>query len=261
MSAAINLATPVNPARGIRQAEIIPRDQLERVAAVVVGCGAIGSWLARFLAHMGVPRFVLVDPDVVTVENLSLQGYLERHLGQAKVEALHDEIVAINNSAVVTSHAGKFAGDQLENIPIRYVTTAVFCCVDDIDVRRAVYRDVADRCTLFIDGRMAALVWRVITVDRWPDRYYPTTLFPKAEADVLRCTAKGTVFTAAAPALQMGTQLMLWLKGCRVGHGNLAREVTGNLLGTTFEAEHVSGESEEEEPPPGNPEAAGYLFT
>jgi hypothetical protein len=139
-----DVAPEVRLHRNIRQAEIVPQVELERVSAVVVGCGAIGSWLARFLAHLGVPHFVLVDPDTVTTENLGLQGYEARDLDMPKAGAM-------------------------------------------------------------------------------------------AEAHVLRCTARGTVCTAAAPALQMATQCMLWLKGQRTCDGNLARDVEGNLLATTFE--------------------------
>jgi hypothetical protein len=228
--------------RNIRQAEIIPQEDLNRVAAVIVGCGAIGSWLGRFLAHMGVPYFLLVDPDRVSRENLALQGYREEHVGMAKVHALAGEIRAISGIANVDNPWSvddggpqRFRRDHLKLIPGAYDRVAVFSCVDDIETRRFIYQAVRGRCGLFVDGRMAALVWRAITVDRWPDYYYEGTLFKAAEANVLRCTAKGTVFTAAAPALQMGTQLMLWLKGARAGDDNLARDVEGNLLATTLE--------------------------
>lgn len=231
--------------RNIRQAEIVPQEELDRVAAVIVGCGAIGSWLARFLAHMGVPYFLLVDPDSVSDENLALQGYPSRCVGMPKVSALDEVLSEISDIATVMSGEGHlpppatgasvFRKDMLRRIPKMYDKVVVFSCVDDIEVRDFLYRSVAGRCKLFVDGRMAALVWRVITVDAWPDFYYPTTLFKSEEANVLRCTAKGTVCTAAAPALQMATQLMLWLKGCCTADGNLARDVEGNLLATTFE--------------------------
>jgi molybdopterin-synthase adenylyltransferase len=222
--------------RNIRQAEIVPQEILERVAAVIVGCGAIGSFLGQFLAHMGVPYFVLVDPDTVSDENLALQGYRPRHLGLNKAHALAAEIVDINDNADVKVFDCPFDKAQLAAVPAMYDRLAVFCCVDDIELRGRIFRMVRRRCKLFVDGRMGALVWRVITVDAWPDLYYLDTLFARSEANVLRCTAKGTVFTAAAPALQMGANLMLWIKGCTVADGGLRQDVEGNLLATTFEA-------------------------
>jgi molybdopterin/thiamine biosynthesis adenylyltransferase len=233
---------PASPLpRNIRQAEIIPQEDLNRVAAVIIGCGAIGSWLARFLAHMGVPYFLLVDPDVVSTENLALQGYAVDDLGMPKVEAMQRTIFGLHATAEIDYVLGTFRGEHLKMVPKSYDHLVVFSCVDDIDVREFLYRAVRKRCSLFIDGRMAALVWRVITVDYWPDYYYETTLFRSSEANVLRCTAKGTVCTAAAPALQMATQLMLWLKGARIGDENLMRDVEGNLLATTFEIRQPDG--------------------
>jgi hypothetical protein len=230
-----DVAPEVRLHRNIRQAEIVPQVELERVSAVVVGCGAIGSWLARFLAHLGVPHFVLVDPDTVTTENLGLQGYEARDLDMPKAGAMARAIAGIHPDAEIVAHGVTFRRDMFRDIPRAYDRVAVFCCVDDIETRGFIYRASMDRCGLFVDGRMAALVWRVITVDAWPDIYYEKTLFRKAEAHVLRCTARGTVCTAAAPALQMATQCMLWLKGQRTCDGNLARDVEGNLLATTFE--------------------------
>ena len=37
----------------------------------------------------------------------------------------------------------------------------------------------------------------------------------------------------------MATQLLLTLKGCSVADGNLARDIEGNLLATTFEVRDV----------------------
>lgn len=190
---------------------------------------------------MGVPCFLLADPDVVTPENLALQGYGPGDVGSPKVEALGRVVEAINPIAHLCGGQGAFRGDMLKAIPRMYDRVAVFSCVDDIGVREFLFRAARKKCGLFVDGRMAALVWRVITVDQWPDYYYEATLFRPEEANVLRCTAKGTVCTAAAPALQMATQFMLWLRGARVGDENLARDVEGNLLATTFEVKQPDG--------------------
>jgi molybdopterin-synthase adenylyltransferase len=235
---------PASLPRNIRQAEIVPQDELERVAVVLVGCGAIGSWLGQFLAHLGVTWFLGVDPDHVTTENLGLQGYTRLHLHVAKVVALRQIVEEINPTAQFYGRCETFKRDMLKAIPPMYTHVVVFSCVDDIEVRAFLYKAVRDRCSLFIDGRMAALTWRVITIDRWPDYYYEATLFPASEALELRCTAKGTVFTAADPANKMGQQLMLWLKGGRVGDGNLARDIEYNILATSQELRDAVAEAE-----------------
>jgi molybdopterin-synthase adenylyltransferase len=225
----------VETTRDIRQAEIVPVAELAKTAAVVVGCGAIGSFLACYLAHLGVVHVTLIDPDIVSIENLSLQGFSEDDLGRAKVMALRYSIARINSGIAV--HCWEKPFELAAMKPAReYPRVAVFSCVDDIEVRAAIHGVVRRRCSLFVDGRMAALVWRVLTVDDWADGYYETTLFRKSEANVLRCTAKGTVFTAAMPAAQMGTQLMLHVKGMRVADGTLRKDIVGNLFTTTLEA-------------------------
>jgi molybdopterin/thiamine biosynthesis adenylyltransferase len=221
--------------RNIRQAEIVPQDELERVAAVVIGCGAIGSWLARLLAHLGVTYFLLADPDSVDHENLALQGFPASDLGRNKAEATAEMALEVNPACRADFAAERFRRDHLKLIPRAYGRVAVFACVDDIEARAFLYRATRGKCALYVDGRMAALAWRVLTVDDPGDDHYETTLFKSSEANVLRCTAKGTVGTAVAPANQMAVQLMLHLKGCTTFDGNLARDVEGNLLATTFE--------------------------
>jgi molybdopterin-synthase adenylyltransferase len=225
----------VEATRDIRQAEIVPARELAATAAVVVGCGAIGSFLARNLAHLGVAHITLIDPDVVSIENLSLQGFSEDDLGRSKVLALRHSIAQINSGVHAHCWDRPFELAAMK-VAREHRRVAVFCCVDDIEVRAAIHGVVRRRCTIFVDGRMAALVWRVLTVDDWDDDYYETTLFRKSEANVLRCTAKGTVFTAAMPAAQMGTQLMLHIKGAQVADGTLRKDIVGNLFTTTLEA-------------------------
>ncbi|NLF15484.1 MAG: ThiF family adenylyltransferase [Anaerolineaceae bacterium] len=47
------------------------QQRMERVRVGVVGCGGTGSLVVQMLAHLGVRRLVLVDPDVVEVSNLN----------------------------------------------------------------------------------------------------------------------------------------------------------------------------------------------
>jgi molybdopterin-synthase adenylyltransferase len=235
----VNPGIPIGPPRGLRllrQAEIIPQAELDRVAAVVIGCGAIGSWLTKFLAHMGVPHLTLVDPESVDPENLALQGFTEQDLGQPKAECLTYAAWAINDRCEVNPIVSRFRREHLETVPARFDRVVVYVGVDSIEARGRIYRMARRRCSLFIDGRMAALAWSVLTVDNFLGDWYETTLFDPAEAYPLRCTAKGTVCTAAAPALQMATQLMLWLKGCSIRDRTLAQLVEGNLLATSQKA-------------------------
>lgn len=69
-------------------------DALRSARVVVVGLGAVGSWVACCLVQTGVRRLVLVDPDVVELSNLHRQlGYRTGDVGRLKVDALADALV------------------------------------------------------------------------------------------------------------------------------------------------------------------------
>lgn len=66
---------------------------LRSARVVVVGLGAVGSWVACCLVQTGVRRLVLVDPDVVELSNLHRQlGYRTADVGRPKVDALADAL-------------------------------------------------------------------------------------------------------------------------------------------------------------------------
>ncbi|MCA9049970.1 MAG: ThiF family adenylyltransferase, partial [Planctomycetaceae bacterium] len=73
--------------RDIRQCDIIPPAKLAQYRATVIGTGSIGRQVALQLASIGVPSLQLIDPDVVSVENLACQGFFEDDLARAKVHA------------------------------------------------------------------------------------------------------------------------------------------------------------------------------
>ena len=65
--------------------------------AAVVGCGALGSACAGYLARAGVGRIVLIDPDRVELSNLQRQSlYSMSDLGGLKAEAAARALAAVN---------------------------------------------------------------------------------------------------------------------------------------------------------------------
>lgn len=92
--------------------------RLRGAHAVVVGCGALGSVSADWLARAGVGRLTLIDRDVVEETNLQRQTLLdERHLGTAerpalpKAEAAKRRIAEIDASIDVEAVAGDVVGE------------------------------------------------------------------------------------------------------------------------------------------------------
>ncbi len=94
---------------------------------------------------------------------------------------------------------------------------AIFCCVDSISARGAIWRAVGKNAQFWVDGRMLGEVIRILSVadDEGRD-YYPTTLFAQAEAVTGTCTARGVIYTAAIAAGLMPQQFTRWLRGLPV---------------------------------------------
>lgn len=205
--------------RDIRQRDIVPPDRLAACKTTVIGVGAIGRQVALQLAAMGIPQIQLVDFDIVEDVNLAPQGYLEDDLGKSKVEATASMCRRINSQIEVQIIPERFRRSLV-------IGNIVFACVDSIAVRRTIWDAVRNRTSLFIDGRMAAEVLRVLAVyDQASSTYYPTTLFAQVEAYVGACTAKSTIFTANIVAGLMLSQLARWLRRFPI-----EPDVTINLL-------------------------------
>lgn len=205
--------------RFVRQNELVPQERLATAKATVIGVGAIGRPLALQLAAIGTPRIQLVDFDVVDLTNVTTQGYWAADIGLPKVQATAAAIRQIDPTIVVECIQDRYR-------PKVEIGEAVFCAVDSIEARSAIWRSAAPRCRFWCDGRMLAEVIRVLAVGEHLGRdYYPTTLFAQAEAHVGRCTARSTIYAATIAAGLMVHQFTRCLRGIPVD-----RDTSLNLL-------------------------------
>ena len=93
----------------------------------------------------------------------------------------------------------------------------VFCCVDTISARKAIWRAVRDKCQFWCDGRMLGEVTRILSVaGSVGHEHYATTLFPQAEAQAGSCTSRSTIYCASIAAGLMLHQFTRWLRGVPV---------------------------------------------
>jgi molybdopterin-synthase adenylyltransferase len=192
--------------RFVRQRDLVPAERLAEVLVTVIGVGSIGRQVARTLAAIGARRMQLVDFDCVEHTNRTTQGYLLDDVGQPKVLATAREIARLDPTIEVESVEDRYR-------PKLAVGHAVFCCVDSIETRGAIWRSIARRIEFWADGRMLADAIRVlIAADEAGRRHYPTTLFPASEAHPGRCTAMNTFDTAQIAAGLMVHQFIRWLR-------------------------------------------------
>jgi molybdopterin-synthase adenylyltransferase len=193
--------------RFTRQADLVPRDKLAPLTCTVIGVGAIGRQVALQLTAMGCRTLRLVDFDVVEPTNVTTQGYLAGDVGRHKVEATGQGCHEIEPMLDLTEIEDRFR-------PRHHDGEVVFCCVDSISARQAIWRSVGDRCRFWGDGRMRGEVVRVLAVaDGQGREHYPTTLFSQAEAQQGACTAGGTLYVASIAAGLLLHQFARWLRG------------------------------------------------
>lgn len=202
--------TPNAADRFTRQEEIVPRSRLEDVRATVIGVGAIGRQVALQLAAIGATRLQLLDFDSVDPTNVTTQGYEQADVGQYKVAAVARAIGRLDATIQVERIHDRFR-------PFMEIGDAVFCCVDSISAREAIWRSVAERCSLWVDGRMLGEVIRILAVAGYQGReHYPQTIFSQEEAFSGRCTAHSTIYTASIAAGLMVHQFTRWLRGIAI---------------------------------------------
>jgi hypothetical protein len=204
-----------------RQADLVPQDRLSSVLATVVGVGAVGRQIALQLAAIGARQIQLIDFDHVEPSNVTTQGYhwedAEQH--RYKVEATRQAMLGIDPQIKVQTVIDRYRS-KLE------IGQAVFCCVDSISARAAIWRSASKRCQFWCDGRMLAEVIRVLTVAETADHdHYAATLFPQSEAQAGHCTSHSTIYTANVAAGLMLHQFTRWLRGMPVD-----RDISLNLL-------------------------------
>ncbi len=189
-----------------RQSDLVPQSKLEEMTATVIGVGAIGRQVALQLAALGVPKLQLIDFDTVEDTNVTTQGFAFEDVGKLKVDTTATAVQRIDPLI------------EVEAIPDRYrsrieIGEAVFCCVDSISAREAIWRSASRKCRFWCDGRMLGEVIRVLTAaDADTRRHYPTTLFRQSEAQAGRCTAHGVIYTANLAAALMTHQFTRWLR-------------------------------------------------
>jgi molybdopterin-synthase adenylyltransferase len=216
-SLANELVTETN--RFVRQSGLVPMDRLHDITATVIGVGAIGRQVAIQLAALGAQSIQLVDFDLVDHTNVTTQGYLFDEIGIPKVTAASSMIGRIDPNIRVTVIEDRYR-------PQLGIGSAVFCCVDSISARAAIWRSVRDRCHFFADGRMLGEVIRVlIATDSESNDRYSQSLFPQSDAQAGTCASRSTIYAASIGAGLMLHQFTRWLRGLTVEN-----DATLNLL-------------------------------
>jgi molybdopterin/thiamine biosynthesis adenylyltransferase len=123
--------------RQVRAFGAAGQEQIEALRVAVVGLGGTGSIAAQQLAHLGVRRFVLIDPDVVEATNLNrIVGSRPSDIGAAKVDVAANCLAAIRDDI----YARTVVGDVVHSRVARELidTDLILCCTDSHGSRSVV---------------------------------------------------------------------------------------------------------------------------
>ena len=179
-----------------RQMDLIPMEALEQ-EVVIIGAGAIGSWVALSLAKMGFEKLQVWDDDIISIENMNCQFYPYKGIGEQKVKVLKSMIKS-------------FANVEIEAVDRRFlpndiVNGIVISAVDSMGARKMIWENAKQtglgqsKVLTVIDPRMGAetsLLYIMNPHDRKDIGSYEKTLYTDANAVQERCTAKATIYTA-----------------------------------------------------------------
>lgn len=87
-------------------------DVLSGKSVAVIGCGSLGSKIATSLARSGVGKFLLIDDDLLTPDNLVRNDLDWRDVGLNKADALSTRIRLVNPPAKVRARRVRLAGQE-----------------------------------------------------------------------------------------------------------------------------------------------------
>lgn len=97
-------------------------NKLRNSKVLIIGLGAVGTWVACNLVESGVENLILLDPDEVDITNLHRQyGYSYNDVGRKKTDSLEDRLKKYNKDVKILKY----------NIMLDKNTLNIF---DDIDI-------------------------------------------------------------------------------------------------------------------------------
>lgn len=101
---------------------------------VIIGLGAVGSWVSALLVQNGVKEFTLIDNDTVDITNLHRQfGFEENDIGLLKTDVIERRLKEFNNSVKVNK-INKFLDEHLLSEEINYKVDLIINCADKPNV-------------------------------------------------------------------------------------------------------------------------------
>ena len=159
----------------------------------ILGCGAIGSSAATQLVRAGATKFLLYDMDIVATENLGVSQYIDENIGMKKVDALNEQLLAINYDIDVMMYPEYFELFRYQNN-----NDIVILGFDSMKSRReAVEQICGNKKTkpfMLIDGRMGGEHYQQYLFTNVTLSNYLKTWYSDEESSPEPCNIKATTY-------------------------------------------------------------------
>ena len=175
---------------------------------VVIGAGAIGSFVVMTLSKMGAKNITVYDDDKIEDHNFANQMHPKEMMGELKVDSLR--MVALSfGDCLIAPMQERWTKDNAHQGDI------IISAVDNMDVRKELYEYYKDKCEFFIDGRMGGQLYKVYGVDTKNEnakKFYEQTLYPQGEAVPDRCGEKSIIYTVLGVSGAMLSQIKRYIQ-------------------------------------------------
>ncbi len=109
-------------------------NNIRKSHVVIIGLGAVGSWVSALLVQNGVKEFTLIDNDTVDITNLHRQfGFAENDIGLLKTDVIEKRLKELNSNVKVNK-INKFLNEELLTEEINYKVDLIINCADKPNV-------------------------------------------------------------------------------------------------------------------------------
>lgn len=184
-----------------RNQRLLFSEAAQEARILLIGAGAINSFVALGLAKMGCKNIEIWDGDTIEPHNIANQMFPLSFVGKNKAEAVA-EMCSMFSDVKVTAIPMFF-----ESFKNNKHFNVVVIGVDSMKARRELFDSLEGTSyqTQYIDARMGGQFFRVFSVDGSLDEMakYKKTLHTDEQASPERCGQKSIIYTVFGVASQV----------------------------------------------------------
>ncbi len=154
-------------------------EKLKGSTVAVFGVGGVGTFVIEGLVRSGLGKIVLVDDDDICLTNVNRQIHATRKtVGQAKIEAMKERVLAINPKIEVITHQELYNADSAKRLLLDdydYVVDAIDMVSAKIDlIERCKTRGIPIISSMGAGNKLNPAMFEVADI-------YETTVCPLAK--------------------------------------------------------------------------------